>query len=102
MRSHALAYVLHDMRGHEAIAVGRLRVSTETLEMLCLWADKIVVMQSHMAESIPLQYATKTLAVDVGPDRFGIYIHPELLSMVERGAGWLADMLDKEANGSRS
>lgn len=89
MRSHALAYVLHDLRGHEAIAVGRLRVSSETLEMMCSWADIIVLMQEHMKESVPPEQSHKIRVCDVGPDRFGVYIHPELLSMVHQAADWL-------------
>jgi len=89
VRSHALAYVLHDLRGHESIAVGRLRVSKKTLTMLCDWADQIVLMQGHMTESIPAEYQTKIRVTDVGPDRFGIYIHPELLQMAHQAADWL-------------
>lgn len=91
VRSHALAYVLHDRFGHEAIPVGRLRVSAETMEMMCEWADVIVVMQPYMEESVPKleERRHKLRCVDVGIDRFGIYIHPELLEMVERGAAWL-------------
>jgi hypothetical protein len=89
VRSHALAYVLHDLKGHEAIAVGRIRVSAETMDMLCGWADRVVLMQPHMMESIPESHRRKVLVTDVGVDRFGIYIHPELLAMVNAGADWL-------------
>jgi hypothetical protein len=89
VRSHALAYVLHDLKGHEAIAVGRIRVSAETMEMLCGWSDRVVLMQPHMIESIPNSHRSKVLVTDVGVDRFGIYIHPELLAMVNAGADWL-------------
>jgi len=91
VRSHALAYVLHDLRGHEAIAVGRLRVTMQTMETLSDWADRIVLMQPHMIESIPSRYHYKVRCVDVGPDRWGIYVHPELLAMVQQGADWLID-----------
>jgi hypothetical protein len=59
------------------------------MRMLCEWADRIVIMQAHMVESVPEDLRLKTLSVDVGVDRFGIYIHPELLQMVQRGAEWL-------------
>lgn len=91
VRSHALAYVLHDLHGHEAIAVGRLRVSAETLETFCAWADKVVLMQPHMIESVPLAHREKVLVTDVGVDRFGIHIHPELLEMAHGAAKWLCD-----------
>ncbi len=89
VRSYALAYVLHDLRGHEAIAVGRLRVSASTMQYLCNWADRIVIMQPHMEESIPIGCKDKLRCVDVGPDRFGMWVHPELLQAVNRGADFL-------------
>lgn len=89
VRSQAMAYVLHDLHGHEAIPVGRLRVSKETMNMMCEWSDVIVIMQSHMTSSIDEKFHDKLKCVDVGEDRFGIYVHPELLSMVKEGATWL-------------
>lgn len=89
VRSYALAYVLHDLRGQEAIAVGRMRVTQETMDMMCEWADTVVVMQPHMQESIKPIFHHKLKCVDVGLDCFGIYIHPELLPMVHKGADWL-------------
>lgn len=89
VRSHALAYVLHDLRGHEAIAVGRLRVKKATLEMLCIWADIVVLLQDCMKESIPEKHMRKVRVCDVGQDRWGIYINPELLGLVTQAADWL-------------
>lgn len=89
VRSQALAYILHDERGHEAIPVGRLRLSADTLRMLCVWADIIVIMQPHMEESIAPEFKPKLRCADVGVDRFGIWIHPELLPMVRTAADWL-------------
>jgi hypothetical protein len=89
VRSQALAYVLHDLRDQEAIPVGRLRVSPETMTLLCGWADRVVLMQPHMIESIPVQHHEKVLVTDVGPDRFGLYVHPELLELAQVAADWL-------------
>lgn len=89
VRSQALAYVLHDIHGHEAIPVGRLRVSKETMKVFSDWAECIVLMQPHMVESIPDENRHKVLVTDVGVDRFGIYVHPELLAMVHNAANWL-------------
>jgi hypothetical protein len=75
--------------GQEAIAVGRMRVSAETLRYFCEWADIVVLMQECMIESVPDGYREKVRVVDVGVDRFGIWIHPELLEMVKAGANWL-------------
>jgi predicted protein tyrosine phosphatase len=89
VRSQAMAYVLHDLMAQEAIAVGRLRISEESMENFCSWADKIIIMQPKMEESVPKRYKEKLLCVDVGNDRFGIYVHPELLVMVKQGADWI-------------
>jgi predicted protein tyrosine phosphatase len=89
VRSQAMAYVLHDLKGHEAIPVGRIRVSEKTMEMMCKWADTIIIMQPHMEVSIKEKYRHKLLCVDVGEDRFGIYVHPELLQIVNAAADWL-------------
>jgi predicted protein tyrosine phosphatase len=89
VRSQALAYILHDLKSHEAIPVGHLRVSSETMKMMCEWADYIVIMQAYMLDHIDQAYHQKVKCIDVGEDRFGIYIHPELLEMVKQGADWL-------------
>jgi predicted protein tyrosine phosphatase len=86
VRSVALAFVLKHEHGHEAIAAGQWTCSPKTMHMLCKWADKIVVMQPQIAECVPPPFRAKTVCVDVGPDRFGVYIHPDLLEMVRSGA----------------
>lgn len=94
VRSNALGYHLKWQHNREAIAVGRLYMSPETMEMLTSWADRIVLMQPHMTESIPVEYVDKVIVADVGPDRFGIYIHPELNEMVVQAAQYLVDSED--------
>jgi predicted protein tyrosine phosphatase len=91
VRSAALAFVLHDELLHEAIPVGRLRVSPATMRMLCEWADIIVIMQPHMEECVPKEFKPKLRCVDVGADRYGVFVHPELLPQVRAGAKWLTD-----------
>lgn len=86
VRSYAMAFVLHDLRGQEAIPIGRLRVSPETMAYFCLWAERIVIMQPHMEESVPLEFRHKIDCVDVGPDRFGLWVHPDLDALVKAGA----------------
>jgi hypothetical protein len=99
VRSYALAWVLHDQLGQEAIPVGRLRVSPETMKMMCEWADLIVIMQPHMEESILPEFKPKLLCVDVGVDRYGMWIHPELLPQAQDGAKWLlAKIQERQAH----
>ena len=91
VRSYALAMMLKMEYGQEAIAVGRLYTSEETMAMLCDWADWVVIMQAHMEESIPVEFKPKLLCFDVGEDRYGFYVHPELLPQVRMGAKWLVE-----------
>jgi|ERR1043166_4586532 predicted protein tyrosine phosphatase len=86
VRSHALAYVLHDVHGQEAICVGWRRIGGETLDYLCKWADYIVLMQAAFRERILKVHEGKIRILDVGPDRFGMWIHPELLDFVQKNA----------------
>jgi hypothetical protein len=78
-----MAYWLHDHCSSEAIPVGRMRVSENTMAIMCNWADRIILMQPHMIESIHEAHHHKCKVVDVGPDRYGIWIHPDLLKQVQ-------------------
>lgn len=92
VRSHALAFHLKWHKKREAIAVGRIHVSKETMHMLSDWADRIVLMQPHMAESIPKEFHSKIVVVDVGEDHWGVSIHPELNAFAAQGADWLLSL----------
>ncbi len=81
-----MAFFLKYPHAQEAIAVGRYVASKETMEMLCNWADRIVVMEPHMIKNVPDAHLTKVKIVDVGPDRYGIWIHPELIPQVREAA----------------
>lgn len=89
VRSVALGFVLKWERGQESLAVGRIHVSEETMRMLCEWADTIVLAEPHMQESVPDEFSSKVVCWDIGPDRWGIYVHPELLEFARQGADWL-------------
>ena len=91
VRSNALGFHLKWHHNREAIAIGRLYMSPETMEMMTNWADRIVLMQPHMAESIPEAYHDKIVVVDVGVDRFGINIHPELNALTSQAAQMLVN-----------
>lgn len=98
VRSHALAFKLKWVHHQEAIAVGRLNVKADTLNMLYEWADHIIVMQPHMTESIPESYHHKVKVVDVGVDHWGVYVHPELNDMVTQASYWLLGKTEPAAN----
>jgi hypothetical protein len=71
--------------GHEAIPVGRRWMSKDTLFTLCAWADRIVVMQPHMADSIPGPMREKVRVLDVGEDTYGLHIPDALMQKVMAG-----------------
>jgi predicted protein tyrosine phosphatase len=95
VRSRALAYILHDLRGQEAISIGWRWASEETMSMLCDWADVIVIMQPSMSEKIHQRFWSKLKCIDVGQDNYGINIHPSLYQLVEEGARNLLEEVRK-------
>lgn len=89
VRSVGLKYRLTYHHGHEALACGQDSNSPETIEMLCEWADYIVVMTKEYEKFIPEKYhlkengERKLYCYDVGVDRYGYAFHPELQQMLE-------------------
>ena len=66
--------------------------SKETLTMLFSWAERIVVMEEHYQDRIPIEYQKKTLVCEVGPDTYGSSRNPLLIDMVWR---WVREHKDK-------
>lgn len=66
-RSVALAYILKEELGHEAIAVGFYTAKKETRKMLCEWADRIIVCYRGKQHWIEEEYRHKLKIYDVGP-----------------------------------
>ena len=84
-RSVCLAGHLRNRDGtpvHDAIAASWRYNTPETIEMLSAWADLVVVMESYMVEKIPFQHRGKLMVCDVGPDRYGKALHPDLVNKV--------------------
>jgi galactitol-specific phosphotransferase system IIB component len=78
-RSVALAYILKDHLHFDAIAVGIRTASINTFQMLCDWADKIILVDKVFVEEIPDQFHSKLVIYDVGPDRYFLGFSQELL-----------------------
>lgn len=89
VRSASLATTLKLDYGREAIAVGRLYMSPYTMEILTDWADRIVVTQPHMIESVPEHNHHKVSIIDFGEDHWGISIPPTLNQAADAGAAEL-------------
>lgn len=82
-RSVALGYVLKYKFGIDTIACGWGANSPETINMLCKWADRIIVVQSQFVQYLPAEFHTKVSVYDVGEDRWSSSTHPELLKIFE-------------------
>lgn len=81
VRSVGLKYLLKYQYGHEALACGQDANSAETIDMLCQWADYIIVVAEEYLKFIPEQHSNKLFCYNIGEDRFGYAFHPELLTI---------------------
>ena len=84
VRSVSARFVLADKFGfRKVLACGWEKNDVDTVTMLCNWADVILVV-GRPSEWVILdnQFVDKTIALEVGPDRFGHYGHPELVDML--------------------
>lgn len=78
VRSGQLAFFLKNI-GHDAIAVGVVWNSPETVAYLAEWADLITVAEERLVEKLPEEQRSKvTLDFVVGPDRWGVPVIKEL------------------------
>ena len=84
VRSVSLARILKDEevdgRTHDAVAASWRWNTKETLWMLCIWADLIVVMEDYMREHVSDVFHNKLKVCDVGPDRYGNWFNSELMA----------------------
>lgn len=77
-RSVAMARILNEEFGHEAMSASGRWLGVATRRMLCEWADKIVVMQERMYLYVPKEYMGRLVVCDVGEDRYHTPWHEEL------------------------
>lgn len=69
VRSVALADVLKmHFRPVDVMSIGHFANTPATIEMMCCWADRIVVMEEHYKKHVPAEFHYKVLICDVGPD----------------------------------
>lgn len=81
-RSVSLAAELK-YRGHAAVAIG-IKFSKEGLmDLVCNWADRVIVMEEKIAQGVPKQFHNKLSCCDVGRDRYYDRCHPELVQLVK-------------------
>jgi hypothetical protein len=79
VRSGHLSTLLKD-RGHDALQAGVGWNAAETVVSLArTWAEMITVAEPWMRDLLPADVQDKvTLDFCVGPDRWGMALHPEL------------------------
>lgn len=83
VRSVGLKYLLKYKYGHEALACGQDANSLETRNMLCDWADYIIVVTKDYLPEVPEKYKDKLICYEIGPDRFGYAFNSELLGICD-------------------
>lgn len=84
VRSVAMSYALKS-KGFDSLAMGVRAQGEDTKLMLYQWADVIIAMAQDVMDLIPPAYRnSKTMLCDVGPDRFGTPMHPELQQLVHQ------------------
>jgi len=69
-RSVHLAYLLKYRYGVDALAVGFEKNSQETLNLLCQWADAIIVVEGKYRDNIADEWFEKVHVMDVGEDQW--------------------------------
>ena len=80
MRSVALAFLLKKEYKADALAAGLVTSSFDTINMLCQWADLVVVTDKKLFPLVPPGYKEKLLLWDVGTDRWFKGFSDDLLS----------------------
>lgn len=83
VRSVAMAYVLKHY-GHDALAISAQWNSESTIEMLCNWADRILVMDTEYLKFVPFKFHNKTTDVKIGKDFWINSMHKDLLETCQK------------------
>lgn len=84
VRSVALKYLLKYKYNHESLACGQDANSAETIELLCQWADYIIVVTQDYIKFIPDAYKHKLFCYEIGEDKYGYAFHPDLLQLSDQ------------------
>jgi predicted protein tyrosine phosphatase len=84
VRSVTLCALLKYYWKHDALAASLDTNSTDTKLMLMEWADHIYIVEPDMWCEIPEDYKHKTRCLDIGPDKWGKSMEPELQDICYR------------------
>lgn len=89
VRSVSLAYFLKEAYGHDALAIGLKVNSPETIQLLCEWAERIVIFEQKMLDRIPEEFHKKTRLLSTGKDIWKQANHPQLMHLIYKGLKYL-------------
>src|SRR3990167_9402239 len=83
-RSVVLASILREERGErDVISCGIQTFSAETLNMLCEWADKIVLVDEMLRYQFYFDpYVAKIVIIPLGGDRWGYNHNADLQDLI--------------------
>lgn len=82
-RSVALAYIFKDVLNQDALAMGIRATTEDTKIMLYDWSDIIILVDKTFESEIPEKYQEKLHVWDVGPDRYFMGFHQDLIKQYE-------------------
>ncbi len=84
VRSMGVGGILKDVLGmRNVIVAGMVTTSPETRNMLCNWADKVIIAgEPQLKEHIPDCPDSKIHVLDIGVDRWGFGRHPNLVETI--------------------
>lgn len=86
VRSVAARYILADQYGfRKVLTCGWEKNDQPTIDMLYRWADAILIVGSTskwIADKSVEVVFEETFLIDIGPDVYGWYGHPELLGVL--------------------
>ena len=83
VRSVALAFVLKYEYSEDALAASLEKNSPETLASMMEWAEKIFVVERWMLDWISKMHRDRVTVLEIGPDRWGNSLHPELVALCQ-------------------
>lgn len=84
VRSATLGFVLKYAYGVDALAAGWEKNSPDTLLMLNGWADHVLIVEESHREKLPEAMRERAILIPVGPDRWFMSLHPELLDICQK------------------
>lgn len=81
------AATLLKRKGHDALSCGVVLNAPETLEVLCAWADKVLVAADDLLDGLPDACDDKIVRLSIGRDRWGRPMHADLVEVLNARLG---------------